>query len=534
MLPIEYHHTFSKGIVDKSTHNERVCDICAAILNNNVGAADCFAFVPKEGVKPLNLAVDSASDRAEWMAALNTAVEYASGTKDGKAGDVVHREGWLRKEDPSSKTWRPRYFVLDGRIGGEFRLWYLEMHLRGTIDLQGGMVHMLPATERVATLMAHGFDSSASSVDPVVSDIAGLQVTSGFPFRFHLSNAERVYQFAADSEADMNFWLSCLQLATQTTPVSVSKPLPTRQLSSTSMAAEAAQGSNVPEVYQANLAQSAPCEEVPSSVSIEWRGYTSPPYSTSVFLSLSLSLSYLFFISLATALLLPCVTFLFLWQVTFVFTDVQNSTNLWATVPDAMDASLEAHDTIMRTLLTKFRGYEVKTEGDAFMVSFFSAIDAILWCLAVQEALVAYTWPDALLEAPSARREVSTATGAVLFAGVRVRMGIHTGHPNCRRNPVTARMDYFGPVVNRTARLSDSAHGGQVVCTQEVFDLLKNAQLTPEFFTDETERAVIAAVHADDCGNHPYKGIQELVRVFQLSTPALRDRQFPALRTGKE
>jgi hypothetical protein len=265
-MPIEYHHTFTKGIVDKSTHNERVCDICAAILNSNVDAADCFAFVPKEGVKPLNLAVDSPSDRAEWMTALNVAVQYASGTRVGKAGDVVHREGWLRKEDPSSKSWRPRYFVLDGHIGGEFRLWYLEMHLRGTIDLQGGMVHMVPATERVATLMAAGFGSSAGSAESATSDIAGLQVTSGFPFRFRLSNAERVYLFAADAEADMNSWLACLQQATQTTPLSVSRPLPIRQLSSTSMAAEAAQASKVPVVYAVNLAQSAPNEEVPTFV----------------------------------------------------------------------------------------------------------------------------------------------------------------------------------------------------------------------------------------------------------------------------
>jgi class 3 adenylate cyclase len=82
-----------------------------------------------------------------------------------------------------------------------------------------------------------------------------------------------------------------------------------------------------------------------------------------------------------------------------------------------------------------------------------------------QRALCELEWPEDLLRQPGAKRECA-ADGSVIFNGIRVRMGVHVGQPNCRRNPVTGRMDYFGPVVNRTARVSDAAHGGQVAITE--------------------------------------------------------------------
>ncbi len=121
----------------------------------------------------------------------------------------------------------------------------------------------------------------------------------------------------------------------------------------------------------------------------------------------------------------------------------------------AVILALQLHDSIMRAMLKRFNGYEVKTEGDAFMVAFFTVAAAVGWCRAVQRALLQATWPAGVVTLPYAQEVRSATSSLPLLKGIRVRMGIHTGKPSCRRNPVTGRMDYFGPMVNRTARVSD-------------------------------------------------------------------------------
>ena len=53
-------------------------------------------------------------------------------------------------------------------------------------------------------------------------------------------------------------------------------------------------------------------------------------------------------------------------------------------------------------------------------------------------------------------------------------MGIHTGEPTCNKNPITGRMDYFGQMVNRSARIESVAKGGQVVMSNETFEEIEN------------------------------------------------------------
>lgn len=212
-------------------------------------------------------------------------------------------------------------------------------------------------------------------------------------------------------------------------------------------------------------------------------------------------------------------------RVTFVFTDVQSSTSLWEKCPIEMNEALKKHDAILRRLLRKHRGYEVKTEGDAFMVAFFTVLDAILWCIAVQKALLVTEWPEELLLQPAAGYDVDNS-GNKIWNGIRIRMGVHTGKPNCRRNPVTGRMDYFGPTVNRAARVSDSAHGGQVVMTEEVKAYYDKAKTKPDF-----PQLFPEAIEIAELGLHSYKGIPELVKVYQVYPPELANRKFPPLRT---
>lgn len=148
-------------------------------------------------------------------------------------------------------------------------------------------------------------------------------------------------------------------------------------------------------------------------------------------------------------------------EVALVFTDIKNSTFLWETSPIAMRSAIKVHNSIMRRQLRIIGGYEVKTEGDAFMVSFPTPTSALLWCFSVQSLLLVADWPAEIVESNEGY-EVLDDKDEVIFRGLSVRMGIHWGTPVSERDPITRRMDYFGPMVNRAARVSAVADGGQI------------------------------------------------------------------------
>ena len=149
--------------------------------------------------------------------------------------------------------------------------------------------------------------------------------------------------------------------------------------------------------------------------------------------------------------------------VTFLFTDVERSTQLLAQVgPEEYGAVLEEHRRRLREAFGA--GHEVDTQGDSLFYAFARADDAVTAAAAGQRAL------DGL--------------------PLRVRMGIHTGQPSLVGD------GYVGLDVHRAARICAAAHGGQVVLSQTTRDL------------DDDE--------ARDLGEHRLKDLTQPQRLFQL------------------
>ena len=103
----------------------------------------------------------------------------------------------------------------------------------------------------------------------------------------------------------------------------------------------------------------------------------------------------------------------------------------------------------------RYRGYEVKTEGDAFMVAFFTALECLLWCLEVQEALVGADWPEALLEQPAAKKEVCNCRKFASSPHGRTSWCAHA-----RMHARTRGISFGGDVAQWPAHPHGDAHWG--------------------------------------------------------------------------
>jgi DNA-binding NarL/FixJ family response regulator/class 3 adenylate cyclase len=169
--------------------------------------------------------------------------------------------------------------------------------------------------------------------------------------------------------------------------------------------------------------------------------------------------------------------------VTFLFTDIEDSTGLVRDLGDAYGPLIADHRRLVRRAVEDYRGVEIDCRGDEFFLAFTDAPKAVDAAVEIQRAHESHSWPGERL--------------------VRVRMGIHTGEPALEDD------DYVGIDVNRVSRLCSVGHGGQVLLSQEALDRLDD-------------------VPVKDLGEHDLKGLPQPERIFQLVHDGVET--FPPLR----
>jgi class 3 adenylate cyclase len=175
--------------------------------------------------------------------------------------------------------------------------------------------------------------------------------------------------------------------------------------------------------------------------------------------------------------------------VTFLFTDIEGSTELLRKLGERYGDVLNEQRRILRETFAEHGGREVDNQGDAFFFSFERARDAVAGAVEGQRALALHDWPDG--------------------NEVRVRMGLHTGEP------AVGEEGYVGLDVVRAARICSAGHGGQILLS-------------------ETTRVLVGQQFPDgsalrDLGRQHLKDVEE-ERIYQLSVDGQPDK-FPALKT---
>jgi class 3 adenylate cyclase len=173
--------------------------------------------------------------------------------------------------------------------------------------------------------------------------------------------------------------------------------------------------------------------------------------------------------------------------VTFVFTDIEGSTELMKALGDAYGEVLTAHRRIVRDAFAAHDGIEMDTQGDAFFFVFPRARDAVAAAVGAQRAHAAASWPE--------------------DRSVRVRMGLHTGEPAIHEE------GYVGLDVVRAARICTVGRGGQILLSETTRALLGSG--LPE------------GVSVFPLGQRHLRGIDEPERVFEIAIDDLEPEAGP-------
>ena len=180
--------------------------------------------------------------------------------------------------------------------------------------------------------------------------------------------------------------------------------------------------------------------------------------------------------------------------ITFLFTDIEGSTMLWERFPQAAGEALVLHDGVLRKAITDHVGYIFKSKGDGFCAAFSTAANALEAALESQSVIQNEMWPEPIEE-------------------IKVRMAIHSGTADAREG------DYFGPSLNRVARMESAAHGGQIVLSQATKHLLGDN--------------LPSGVELIDLGEYRLRSLQQPEQICQVASPILQ-ADFPPLLTDKK
>jgi DNA-binding NarL/FixJ family response regulator/class 3 adenylate cyclase len=180
--------------------------------------------------------------------------------------------------------------------------------------------------------------------------------------------------------------------------------------------------------------------------------------------------------------------------VTFLFSDVEGSTELLRTLRDGYADVMADHERLLRSAFEGAGGHEINTQGDSFFVAFRKPKDAVGAALEAQRAIGSHEWPEG--------------------AEMRVRIGIHTGEAT------VAGDRYVGLGVHRAARICAAAHGGQVLISQTTQALL------------EEDEELLGELDFGDLGPRSLKNFDRPVRIYQLLAPDL-PADFPDLRVDE-
>jgi predicted ATPase/class 3 adenylate cyclase len=176
-------------------------------------------------------------------------------------------------------------------------------------------------------------------------------------------------------------------------------------------------------------------------------------------------------------------------SVTYLFSDIEGSSRLWEDDPDGTGRAIAWHDRLAREAVQRHGGEVVKMTGDGVHAAFADSAAAVAAVLDLQIAL---------------------ARGQDGAAKLAVRCGLHVGADQRRDG------DFYGPAVNRAARITAAAHGGQVLLTQAV--------------AERVGQRLPAGASLRELGQVRLKDLASPERIYQLLHPTLR-AEFPALRS---